>query len=161
MAEPAKSESSTQASRMRSQRSDRLAFTLDANNGEIIKIESVDTAGQRRELSKTERQDLAKERLGAGVEALLDQAFEAGIASLLGDGNAKEDLSETEDEAGVRQILLNALMEGTPAARVRRPEVLRQAIMQTLIQDVVSPEGSESEPPKAQKSERAAPTAST
>jgi len=158
MAEPGKSASTTQAPSSRPQ---RLAFTLDAGTGEIIKIESSDSAGQRRELSKAERLDLAKETRGAGVEALLERAFEAGIASLLDDEDRKEDDSETEEEAGVRQILLQPLMERTFAAHAMRREVLRQAIVQTLIRDIVSSGGSESEPPKAQKSDRAAPKAST
>jgi hypothetical protein len=156
MAEPGKSASTVQASPPR-----RLAFTLDASNGEIIKIENVDSAGQRRELSKTERQDLAKEGRGVSVEALLERAFEAGIASLLDDEDTKEDESETEDEAGVRRILLQHLMERNFAARALRREVLRQAIVQTLIQDVISSGEAESESPKAQKSDRAAPKPST
>jgi len=156
MAESAKSAATTQVPSSR-----RLAFTLDASTGEIVKTENVDSAGQRRELSKTERQDLAKESGGVGVEGLLERAFEAGIASLLDDEDGKEDESETEDEAGVRRILLKSLMERTFAARALRREVLRQAIVQTLIQDVTSSGESESEPPKAQKSDRAAPKAST
>ena len=159
MAEPAKSASTTQAPP--TSRSQRLAFTLDTSSGEIIKIESADSAGQRRELSKAERLDLAKETRGAGVEALLERAFEAGIASLLDREDRKEDEGETEEEAGVRQILLQPLMERTFAAHAMRREVLRQAIVQTLIRDIVSSGGSESEPPKGQKSDRAAPKAST
>src|SRR6516225_3334106 len=116
MAEPAKPASTTQAA----PRSQRLAFTLDTSTGEISKIENVDSSGQRRELSKPERLDLAKEHRGVGVEALLERAFEAGIASLLDDENGKEDESETEEEAGVRQILLRPLMEGTFAGRAMR-----------------------------------------
>ena len=156
MAEPAKA-SNTQASA----RSERLAFTLDAMSGEIVKIESVDSAGQRRELAKTERQELAKERAGVGVEALIEGAFEAGIGCLLGGGDRKEDERETEDEAGVRSILLKSLMEGTSAARAVRREVLRQAIVQSLIQDATGSGEPESEPPKPHKSDRAAPRAST
>jgi hypothetical protein len=157
MAEPAKA-SNTHAG----PRSERLAFTLDATSGEIIKIESVDSAGQRRELAKPERQELAKERAGVGVEALIEGAFEAGIGCLLGGrGDRKEDESETEDEAGVRSILLKSLMEGTSAARAVRREVLRQAIVQTLIQDATGSGEPESEPPKPHKSDRAAPRAST
>ena len=157
MAESAKSASTTHAA----QRTERLSFTLDASTGEVVKIESVDSAGQRRELSKTERQDLAKESRGVSVEALLERAFEAGIASLLDDEDTKEDESETEDEAGVRRILLQHLMERTFATRALRREVLRQAIVQTLIQDVISSGEAESESPKAQKSDRAAPKPST
>jgi len=157
MAEPAKPASTTQAA----PRSQRLAFTLDTSTGEISKIENVDSSGQRRELSKPERLDLAKEYRGVGVEALLERAFEAGIASLLDDENGKEDESETEEEAGVRQVLLQPLMERTFAAHAMRREVLRQAIVQSLIRDVTSPGESESEPPKAQKSDRAPSKAST
>jgi hypothetical protein len=156
MAEPGKSASSAQASPPR-----RLAFTLDASSGEIIKIENVDSAGQRRELSKAERLDLAKEHVGIGVEALLERAFEAGVACLLDDDDGKEDESETEDEAGVRRVLLQHLMERTLAARSLRREVLRKAIVQTLIQDNINSGESETEPPKAQKSDRAAPKTST
>ena len=156
MAEPAKAVPNAPAPPPR-----RLAFTFDASTGEIVKIETVNSTGHHRELSKAERLDLAKEHRGASVEALLERAFEAGVACLLDDEDGKEDESETEDEAGVRRILLKSLMERTFAARALRREVLRQAIVQTLIQDVTSSGESESEPPKAQKSDRAAPKAST
>ena len=123
MAEPGKSASTTQTSPPR-----RLAFTIDATTGEIIKIEDPDSAGQHRELSKTETLDLAKERRGVDVEAMLERAFEAGIACLLDEDDGEEGESETEEEAGVRQILLRPLMSGTFAAHGMRREVLRQAI---------------------------------
>ena len=159
MAETGRSAAGTQAPPHR-----RLAFTIDASTGEIIKIENVDSAGQHRELSKAEKLDLAKERHGVGVEALLERAFEAGIACLLDDEDRedrKEEESETEEEAGVRQVLLQHLMERTFAARALRGEILRQAIVQTLIRDVTSSGESEGEPPKAQKPDRAASKAST
>ena len=155
MAQPGKSASTTQAPPTR-----HLAFTFDASTGEIVKAENVDSGGQRRELSKAERQDLAKEHPGGGVDALVERAFEAGIASLLDEGDWKEDENETEDEAGVRRILLKPLMQRTFAARALRREVLRRAIVQSLIQDLNGSGDSESEPPKAQKSDRAAPKAS-
>jgi len=157
MAEPGKSASTTQSPPP----SQRLAFTIDTGTGEIIKIESVDSADQRRELTKTEKLDLAKESRGVGVEALLERAFEAGVACLLDDDDRKEDESETEEEAGVRRVLLQHLMERTTVARAMRRQVLRQAIVQTLIQDDAHSGESESEPPKAQKSDRATPKSST
>ena len=86
--------------------------------------------------------------------------FEAGIASLLDEEDRKEDDRETEDEAGVRRILLKPLMERTFAAGALKREVLRRAIVQSLIQDINRSGESESESPKAQKSDRAAPKAS-
>jgi hypothetical protein len=90
----------------------------------------------------------------------LSGRFEAGIASLLDDEDRQEDERETEDEAGVRRILLKPLMERTFAARALKRDNLRRAIVQSLIQDVNSSGESESESPKAQKSDRAAPKAS-
>jgi hypothetical protein len=52
------------------------------------------------------------------------------------------------------------LMERTFAVRAMRREVLRQAIVQTLIQDDINSGESESESPKGQKSDRAIPKAS-
>jgi hypothetical protein len=63
---------------------ERFAFTLDTSTGEIIKIENVESADYRRELPKTDRLDLAKKRLGIGVEGLLERAFEAGLAKSAG-----------------------------------------------------------------------------
>ena len=152
MAEPAKAVPNAHAPPPR-----RLAFTFDASTGEIVKAENVDSGGQRRELSKADKLDLAKEHPGAGVDTLVERAFEAGIASLLDEEDRKEEESETEDEAGVRRILLKPLMAGTYAIRAARREVLRKAIVQTLIRDVLGSEDSESEPPKSKKSDRAAP----
>lgn len=44
-----------------------LAFTLDVEGGGIIKLETVDAADQRRELSKSERQELGRQVRGRGV----------------------------------------------------------------------------------------------
>jgi hypothetical protein len=115
-----------------------LAFTLRPKTGELLKIESVDAAGNRRELSKSEIVELAKQTGGPGVEALVERAFEAGIASLLDDENEKDEEGETEDEAGVRQILLKSLIEGSAAARAIGREAQRQALIRTLIHDLAN-----------------------
>jgi hypothetical protein len=142
-------------------KSELLAFTLDTSTGDIIKIENVDSAGHRRELSKTERQQLAKDRPGIGVDALVERAFEAGIACVSDDDDSDEDDKESKDEAGVRRILLNSLMERTFARRALRAEVLRQAIVQTLIKDGIGFGQPESEHPKPHKSDRTGPKAAT
>jgi hypothetical protein len=139
---------------------ERLAFTLDASTGEIVKLENVDAGGQRRELSKAEKSDLAKECRGSGVEGLVERAFEAGIACLLDGEGRNENGKESEEEAGVRRILLKGLMENTDAAGALQREALRRAIVQTLIQEVVGAAEAETEPPKPQKTDRTPPKAS-
>lgn len=157
MAKSAKSASSGQPAG----RSNLISFTFEPNTGEILKFETLDSNGQRREPSKPEKLELAREARGAGVEALLERAFEAGIACVLGGDSGPEDDRETEDEAGLRQILLKPLIEGSAVARAMRREALRQAIVQTLIQDIANSGEAEGETPKAHKSDRAAPKSST
>src|SRR5262249_25872507 len=142
-------------------KSECLAFTLDTTTGDIIKIENVDSAGHRRELSKTERQQLASASPGVGVEALVERAFEAGIACLSVDDDSDEDDKESNDEAGVRRILLNSLMQRTFARRALRPEVMRRAIVQTLIKEGIGNGHAENGHPKPHKSDRTGPKAAT
>jgi hypothetical protein len=127
-------------------RPERFAFTLDASTGTLIAFESVDLAGRRHKLSKSEKIDLARENKRPSVEALLENAFEAGIACVLGDdrqGKAAE--RETKDDESLRRILLKPLIEESSAARLMQREILHQAIMQTLIEDVIKSVEPESE----------------
>ena len=157
MSEPGKSASAERTT----SRWERLAFTLDANTGEILKFESVDAAGHRRELSRSERLDLAKQARRPGVEALVERAFEAGIACVL-DGEDEDDASETEDEAGLRHILLKPLIEGSTVARAMRRKALRRAIVQTLIQDIdISRSGDANSEPTKHTSDGATPKSAT
>ena len=89
MAEPGRSDPSAQEAR----HGDRLAFTLDADTGEVLKYEAVDAAGGRRELSQNESLELAKIRRGEAVEDLIERGFEAGLACLLGGADGPEDES--------------------------------------------------------------------
>ena len=88
-------------------------------------------------------------------ESLLEEAFEAGLACVLGEEGEQENSSETADEADLRRILLRPLMEGGSAARMMRREVLRQAIVRTLIQDIVEHAESQTGSSTGSKSDRA------
>ena len=126
-----------------------FALTFDASTGNVITFESVDPTGRRHKLSKSEKVDLAKakESNGPSLEALLESAFEAGIACVLGDdrqGKAAE--RETKDDEDLRRILLKPLIEESSAAQLMRREVLRQAIVQTLIEDAIKSAEPEGEP---------------
>jgi hypothetical protein len=128
-------------------RPERFAFTFDASTGAVITFESVDTAGRRHKLSKTEKIDLARESNGPSLEVLLENAFEAGIACVLGDGKAANATEhETKDDENLRRILLKPLIEESAAAQLIRRDVLRQAIVQTLIEDVIKSTEPEGEP---------------
>jgi hypothetical protein len=151
-----------------------LAFTLDGGTGQVLKLQIIDPAGVSRDLSKADVAEFAKRRTGPGVAALLEDAFEAGVASLLDADLGGEDGPTLDpDEASVRETLLHSLMEGSGAARALRRPTLRKAILQTLFEDLAllaegqpePPQAAELkksvEPPKAAKPDRATPHASS
>jgi hypothetical protein len=117
---------------------DLLSVTIDAKTGQITKVESVDAAGVRRELSDQKKADLVKEKGEDTFEALLEQAFEAGIACVLGGGTGQDD-GEDEEEADLRHLLLRQLIRRSPAERLMRRDVLSRAILGTVIRDTMNP----------------------
>ena len=117
-------------------RPDRLAFTLDLNTGQITSIEGGDGDGVRRELSEAEMAALRSGLRAARIETLLEEAFEAGITCVLGDG--PDEATEATDDTDLRQIILKPLMERSAAARLMRSDVLDQAIVETLIDHALS-----------------------
>ncbi|MBA1156830.1 hypothetical protein [Microvirga mediterraneensis] len=140
-------------------RPDRFAVTLDAKTGTIIQIEGIDATGARHELSKDEKAELARDNGRAGLEQLLEQAFEAGIACVLGGEDEAVGAREPKEEADLRRILLKPLIDESPAARLMRRDVLDRAIVETLIHHSLKPRSKSSEggPPKEPGPDRAAP----
>ena len=111
-----------------------FVFTMSAKTGQIVKFESVNGAGARHEISEDEWRKLAKQKTEATLEKLLEEAFEAGIACALGSEDDSDEEDETAEHADLRQLLLKPLFEQSAAARLMRRSVLRQAILQSLIQ---------------------------
>jgi hypothetical protein len=112
-----------------------LAFTIDTQTGDIVKLERLDSNGARHELSESEKAQLVRARDAGviGLEEFLEQAFEAGIACVLGDDDSPDLASETEADTELRRVLLTPLMESSHARRLLRREVLGRAILGTLI----------------------------
>jgi hypothetical protein len=114
-----------------------LAFTIDANTAQVVRFESLDATGERHELSDEEKASLARAGEDGRLENVVEQAFEAGIACVLGGGNGRDDARDTREsaeEAQLRDLLLTPLIEHSPAARLMHLEVLSRAILETLIQ---------------------------
>jgi hypothetical protein len=135
-----------------------IAFTIDANTAQIVKLESLDATGARHELSDEEKASFVHE--GAGkLEDVLEQAFEAGIDCVLGDG-ARDEAEESQEDAKLRHLLLTPLLEHSAARRLLQPEVLHRAILETLVQHSMKPipGSSQGSAPVAQEAERATPS---
>lgn len=110
-----------------------FAFTVDSKTARIVKFESLDASGAHYELSDDEKISLARKGGGDGLEELVEEAFEAGIACVLGEAD-KSHTKESKEDAELRHLLLNPLIEHSLAKRLLKGEVLNRALLGTLIQ---------------------------
>ena len=116
--------------------SDLLTVTFHTKTGQIVKIEGVTGSGAHHELSDDEKATLEKQMGKATLEAIVEQAFEAGIACALGDEadeGDEDDPLESEKDANLRYLLLRPLVDNSEAKRLLRRDVLNRAILKTLI----------------------------
>ena len=113
-----------------------ITATIEAATGKIIDVRSVDDAGESSELTTDRRARLSQQIGEASLEDLFEQAFEAGIACVLGDdadAEADADTSESEEDAALRHQILQPMIEHSAARRLIRQEILGRAIIGTLI----------------------------
>ena len=111
-----------------------ITATIDTATGKIIDVRSVDDAGASSELTTDRRARLSEQIGEASLEDLFEQAFEAGIASVLGDDDeADTEASESEEDAALRHEILQPMIEHSAARRLMRQEILGRAIVGTLI----------------------------
>jgi len=120
-----------------------LSFTIDTRTAQIVKLQSLDVEGAAHELSEDEKATLAGSLGKDGVDDILEQAFEAGIACVLGNGGKGLQSRESDQDAEVRRLLLAPLIAASAAKRFLQPEVVHRAILETLIHDSMKqpPEG--------------------
>jgi len=114
---------------------EQLVVTFNAAMGEIVKLEKVDKAGKREELTEEDCARLSGEDEVEEIEAALGQAFEAGVALVLGD--EKEESSEDDDdeeETAFRQLLIGALLKRHPIrSRLLHQLLLRRLLLRRLL----------------------------
>jgi hypothetical protein len=112
-----------------------VAITIDADSAEIVSIEGLDATGARHELSDEEKASLIKESQGAErLEAVVEDAFEAGIACVLGDEAEEETAQESPADAELRHLLIAPLIERSTARHLTEPAALNRAILGTLLE---------------------------
>jgi hypothetical protein len=112
-----------------------VAFTVDTETGRVTRLEGVSASGDRAEIADEARAALA-EKAKTNLQALVEQAFEAGVHCVLGSDaseEAEDEGAESEDDADLRRILLRSLIERSAAKRLIQREALGKAIVGTLI----------------------------
>ena len=105
---------------------EQLVVTFSAAMGEIAKVEKVDKAGKRQELTEEECAKLAGQDEVEEIEAALEEAFEAGVAVVLGDEDAED---YDDEERAFRQLLIGGFLERHPL----RHRLLHQLLLRRLL----------------------------
>ncbi len=114
-----------------------VTITIDAESAEVVRVEGLDASGARHELSDEEKTRLLREgRRDERLAEVVEDAFEAGIACVLGTGEAGEEESTREDaeDAELRHLLLAPLIERSRIRHLTERAVLNRAILGTLIE---------------------------
>src|SRR6516165_9371826 len=73
---------------------EQIIFTMRAATGEVVKVEKMDAGGNRHAASKEEIAGLVGHNEVKAIEEALDEAFEAGISSLLDPENELDESPE-------------------------------------------------------------------
>ena len=111
---------------------EQLVMTFNAAMGEIVKLEKVDKAGKRQELTEEECAKLAGQDEVEEIEAALEEAFKAGVAVALNDKDDNdEDYAEEDgdEERALRQLLIGGLLGSHPVRR----RLLHQLLLRRLL----------------------------
>ncbi len=111
-----------------------VTITIDADSAEVVRIEGVDPTGARHDLSDEEKTSIMKERRDERLAVLVEQAFEAGIASVLGGEDEEETTEESAEDVELRRELLAPLMERSGLGHLTERAALNRAMLGTLIE---------------------------
>jgi hypothetical protein len=117
--------------------SNLFGLTINAETGEIVKIEKVEGTGVRRDVRDDDTAGLTASAVPT-LDALIERAFEAGIACMLGVGVGRDEAEESAEEADMRRALLMPLIEGTLAQDGFKRDVVGKAILASAIAQVAA-----------------------
>lgn len=106
------------------------AFTVDTAKGRIVGIEKVD-GGAREAVSPAELAQLAKAHGATPLRHLVERAFEAGIACVLGE-EAEAETSESKQDSELSGVLLQTLIEGSKAKELLKSDTLDRTFIGAL-----------------------------
>jgi hypothetical protein len=107
----------------------QLVVTINPAMGGIVKVEKIDKAGKHEELSEEECGRLVGEDEVEEIQEALDEAFEAAVVSVIGDGNQAEGEYEDEEEKAIRRFLISDLL----IPRAVRRRILHRLLLGRLL----------------------------
>ena len=107
----------------------QVVVTINTAMGRIVRAEKVDKAGKRQELAEEEWARLVGEDEVGEIETALEEAFEAGIAVVLGDTYEEDEAYEDDEERSLRRLLIGGLLR-----RSIRRRILQRILLSRLLQ---------------------------
>ena len=110
-----------------------ISVTIDPNTAQILRIEGIDAAGARPELSEEEKAVLLRRRAEKTLEQVVERAFEAGIACVLDGAKGREEVNDSLEDVELTHRLLVPLIEHSAAKRLIERDTLDRAMVDTLI----------------------------
>jgi hypothetical protein len=106
----------------------QVVVTINTVMGRIVRAEKVDKAGKRQELAEEEWAKLVGEDEVGEIETALEEAFEAGIAVVLGDTYEEDEAYEDDEERSLRRLLIGGLLR-----RSIRRRILQRVLVSRLL----------------------------
>jgi hypothetical protein len=94
-----------------------LVVTINAQMGKIVRVEKIDKAGKRHELADEEWPGLVGDDELEDIEVGLEEAFEAGMAAVLGEEFEDDEADEDDEERALRRFLIRGLLGRRPVQR--------------------------------------------
>jgi hypothetical protein len=104
---------------------EQVVLTINGPMGKIVKAEKIDKAGKRQELAEEEWVKFVGEDEVEDIEVALEEAFEAGLAAVLGEEYEDDDGYKDDDERALRRFLVRELL--------RRHSVQRRILQRVLV----------------------------
>jgi hypothetical protein len=89
---------------------EQLLVTIHAPTGKIVKAEKIGKAGKPQEVTEEEWTRFVGEDEVDEIETALEEAFDAGIAAMLGEEYEDEGAYEDDDEKALRRSLIAGLL---------------------------------------------------
>ena len=116
----------------------QLTVTINPAMGGIVRVERVDKAGKRQELMDEEWAKLVGEDEVDEIETALEEAFEAGIAVVLGDTYEEEEAYEDDEERALRRLLVGGLLRRSIRRRILQRVLIGRLLRRTTVKTALS-----------------------
>jgi hypothetical protein len=108
---------------------EQFVVTINPAMGGVVKVEKIDKAGKHEELSEEEYGKLIGEDEVEEIQDALDEAFEAAVVSVMGDGDQAEREYEDDDEKAIRRFLISDLL----IPRAVRRRILHRLLLSRML----------------------------